>query len=354
MSGQFLEYERVVAAAPIGCVGPEMNRCLSRLECLVKRVGIGHLYINQSNGGIISVDEASRFPILTALSGPSAMVVGARFLTEHTNDANVIAIDIGGTSADISVIESGRTTISSDREIGGYPVRIPALDIATIGAGGGSIAWIDSGGMLKVGPQSAGASPGPACYGRGGTDATVTDARVVLGHLNRQALLGGRLPIDHRKSLEAVETVAATLGLPVLDTAQGIVDIANANLIRAIRKATIERGYNPEEFVLVPCGGAGPMHGGELGRELKVRKVLVPEYPGILAAQGLLAEDFRKDFIQTRVTELDSRAMGTVRVCFAEMLERATVWFDAEGIASENRSMEYALDMRYRGQNYEI
>jgi N-methylhydantoinase A len=282
------------------------------------------------------------------------MVVGTKFLTQHTKDTNVIAIDIGGTSADISVIESGEAAISSDREIGGYPVRIPALDIATIGAGGGSIAWIDSGGMLKVGPQSAGASPGPACYGLGGSDATVTDARVVLGHLNREVLLGGRLSIDYQKSLDAVETLATVLSLPVIDTAQGIIDIANGNLIRAIRKATIERGYNPEEFVLVPCGGAGPLHAGELGRELNVRKILVPKHPGILAAQGLLAEDFRKDFIETRVSELNQASMEDVRARFSEMLDKATEWFTAEAIAPEDRVIAYALDMRYQGQNYEI
>jgi N-methylhydantoinase A len=354
VSGQFREYERLVATALNAFVGPVMSRYLGRLESKVTQAGVGHLYINQSNGGIISIGEACRFPVYTALSGPSAMVVGTKFLTQHTKDTNVIAIDIGGTSADISVIESGEAAISSDREIGGYPVRIPALDIATIGAGGGSIAWIDSGGMLKVGPQSAGASPGPACYGLGGSDATVTDARVVLGHLNREVLLGGRLPIDYQKSLDAVETLATVLSLPVIDTAQGIIDIANGNLIRAIRKATIERGYNPEEFVLVPCGGAGPLHASELGRELNVRKILVPKHPGILAAQGLLAEDFRKDFIETRVSELNQASMEDVRARFSEMLDKATEWFTAEAIAPEDRVIAYALDMRYQGQNYEI
>lgn len=354
VSGQFREYERLCATVINSYVGPSMKKYLNNLKNSLGEMGIEKIYINHSNGGIMSVKEAVDFPIKTALSGPAAGVVGAKFLADLKKYPSVITLDIGGTSADVSIIRGKELSISKDREISGYPIRIPALDIVTIGAGGGSIAWVDSGGILKVGPQSAGADPGPACYDLGGSEATVTDARVVLGHLNQKELLNGRLPISYDKSVEAIKKIANKLNMGLKETAQGIILVANSNLVRAIKKVTIERGYNPENFVLVAFGGAGPLHAAELMRELNISKVLIPKNPGLLAAYGLLTEDIKKDFIKTRVMNLDETNYSSINEVFEELEKQAVDWFESEGITKNQRIIKKSLDMRYKGQNYEI
>ena len=305
ISGQFREYERLLATVINSYIGPIMETYLTNFGTKLEQLGIPKFYVNQSNGGIISVKEATKFPIHTALSGPAAGVIGAKYIAENKGINKIISIDIGGTSSDISLIEEGDLSISKDRRLGGYPVRTPALDIHTIGAGGGSVAWIDSGGILKVGPHSAGADPGPACYGKGGSKATITDARVVLGHLNPKFLLGGRLPISYDKAEAAIQKLANKLNISVNETAQGILLVVTSNLVRAIKNVSVAKGHNPEEFTLVPFGGAGPLHAAELMEELGIKKALIPKNPGITAAFGLLVENFRKDFVQTRVIDLD-------------------------------------------------
>ena len=354
LSRQFREYERLCGTVLNSFVGPEVKKYMSNLKNTLESIGIENTYINHSNGGLMSIDESMEFPVKTALSGPAAGVVGAQFITDLIDEKDLITVDIGGTSTDISLVVGGKFTASDEKTISGYPVRIPSIDISTIGAGGGSIGWVDSGGILKVGPQSAGAYPGPACYKLGGENATITDARVVLGHLNNEALLAGRLPIDASLSFEAVQRLADKIGMDVYETAMGIVSVSNANIIREIKNVTVEKGYNPSDFCLVPFGGSGPLHAAELIEEMAITKALVPKAPGLLAAYGLLTEDMRRDFVQTHVMNCEGDFFTVLRKEFDTLEDNAEAWFDKEGIAKDKRRMEYFLDMRYQGQNHEI
>ena len=354
LSRQFREYERLCGTVLNSFVGPEVKKYMRNLKSTLESIGIRNTYINHSNGGLMSIDESMEFPVKTALSGPAAGVVGAQFITDMIDEKDLITVDIGGTSTDISLVVNGKFTASDEKTISGYPVRIPSIDISTIGAGGGSIGWIDSGGILKVGPQSAGANPGPACYMLGGENATITDARVVLGHLNNEALLAGRLPIDADLSFKAVQKLADKIGMDVYETAKGIVSVSNANIIREIKNVTVEKGYNPSEFCLVPFGGSGPLHAAELIEEMMIEKSLIPKAPGLLAAYGLLTEDMRRDFVQTHVMNCEGGFYEILNKEFRRLEDEAETWFDKEGIDKEKRRMEYFLDMRYQGQNHEI
>ena len=354
LSRQFREYERLCGTVLNSFVGPEVKKYMRNLKSTLENIGIRNIYINHSNGGLMSIDESMEFPVKTALSGPAAGVVGAQFITDMIDEKDLITVDIGGTSTDISLVVNGKFTASDEKTISGYPVRIPSIDISTIGAGGGSIGWIDSGGILKVGPQSAGANPGPACYMLGGENATITDARVVLGHLNNETLLAGRLPIDSDLSFKAVQKLADKIGMDVYETAKGIVSVSNANIIREIKNVTVEKGYNPSEFCLVPFGGSGPLHAAELIEELMIEKSLIPKAPGLLAAYGLLTEDMRRDFVQTHVMNCEGGFYEILNKEFRRLEDEAETWFDKEGIDKEKRRMEYFLDMRYQGQNHEI
>lgn len=354
LSRQFREYERLCGTVLNSFVGPEVRKYMNNLKQTLAKIGIRNTYINHSNGGLMSLDETMRFPVKTALSGPAAGVVGAQYVSELAGEKNLITIDIGGTSTDISLVADGRIEGSDEKTISGYPVRIPSIDISTIGAGGGSIAWIDSGGILKVGPQSAGAFPGPACYNLGGENATITDARVVLGHLNGEALLGGRLPIRKDLSIAAVGRLAKKLGMGLEETARGILAVSNSNIIREMKNVTVAKGYNPSDFCLVAFGGSGPLHAAELMEEMNIQKVLVPSRPGLLAAYGLLTENMRRDFVQTDVMDLSEETAGTLARRFRLLEGDAEKWFGEENIALESRRREYFLDMRYKGQNHEI
>jgi len=354
LSRQFREYERLCGTVLNSFVGPEVKKYMRNLKSTLESIGIRNTYINHSNGGLMSIDESMEFPVKTALSGPAAGVVGAQFITDMIDEKDLITVDIGGTSTDISLVVNGKFTASDEKTISGYPVRIPSIDISTIGAGGGSIGWIDSGGILKVGPQSAGANPGPACYMLGGENATITDARVVLGHLNNETLLAGRLPIDADLSFKAVQKLADKIGMDVYETAKGIVSVSNANIIREIKNVTVEKGYNPSEFCLVPFGGSGPLHAAELIEELMIEKSLIPKAPGLLAAYGLLTEDMRRDFVQTHVMNCEGGFYEVLEKEFRQLEAEAENWFNKEGINKEKRSLEYFLDMRYQGQNHEI
>ena len=261
---------------------------------------------------------------------------------------------LASTSTDISLVVDGRFEASDEKTISGYPVRIPSIDISTIGAGGGSIGWVDSGGILKVGPQSAGANPGPACYRLGGKEATITDARVVLGHLNQQTLLGGRLPINAALSKEAVGKLAEKIDMELLETARGIISVSNSNIVKEIKNVTVAKGYNPSEFCLVAFGGSGPLHAAELMEEMSIQKALIPKTPGLLAAYGLLTENMRRDFVQTFVMDISDDCAAVLEKWFKKLEQDAKLWFDQEDIAENLRSREYFLDMRYKGQNHEI
>lgn len=354
ISNQFREFERLCGTMLNSFVGPEVKKYLDSLKATLETRQITNVYINHSNGGLMSIGEASEYPIKTGLSGPAAGVIGVHYLMELIGCKNVITIDVGGTSTDISMIANGQIESSKDKNISGYPVRIPSIDISTIGAGGGSIAWVDNGLVLKVGPQSAGAEPGPACYNRGGREATITDARVVLGHLNQKELLNGQLPIRCENSFEAIRTLSEKINMTVEETARGIITVGNSNMIKEIKNVTVEKGYNPSDFALVAFGGAGPLHAAELIRELNMPSAIIPKTPGLLAAYGLLTEDMRRDFVQTSVMDLGAVEFSAITEMYARLEKEAAAWFAKEQIEPASRSLEYYLDMRYKGQNYEI
>ena len=352
---EFREYERLSTTVVNSYVGPIMSGYIRRLRERFATSGVSvSPYITQSNGGIISLDVAARLPVHTVLSGPAAGVVGAIDVATTAGLSNIITFDMGGTSTDVALVTGGQAGIKMEQEVAGYPIRTPMLDIHTVGAGGGSIAWIDSGGHLKVGPQSAGADPGPVCYGRGGEAATVTDANVVLGLLSREALLGGWMPIDAAASDRAIDVMATRLGLRREDVAQGIIALATANMARAIRIISVERGYDPRDYTLVAFGGAGPLHAARLARELDIPRVLVPTIPGILCAYGLLVADLRTDFSRTQVAPAVPESLPDINQMFAELQRAAEDWFMQEGLAETDRRVRRVADMRYVGQNYEL
>jgi N-methylhydantoinase A len=311
-------------------------------------------HITQSNGGVISFEVAEREPVRTILSGPSTGVIGATYVARLAGYDNIITFDMGGTSTDVSLIERGRPRLAGETNVQGYPIKTPMLDINTIGAGGGSIAWIDSGGHLKVGPRSAGAVPGPVCYGLGNVEPTVTDANVVLQTLNPSSLLAGQMRIAQEAARTAIGRLATQLGLDVMATAQGILSVVTANMARAVRVISVQRGYDPRDYALVAFGGAGPLHAARLARELAMPRVIIPESPGLLCALGLLMTDLRTNYSQTRLLPADERSLSAMTETFAMLEERATAWFEQEGIEPSRRQLRRSVDMRYAGQNYEL
>jgi N-methylhydantoinase A len=336
-------------------LGPVMQAYIRRLGDRLTALGLAAApHLTQSNGGVISFDQAARLPVRTVLSGPSTGVVGAREVGRQAGFSGLITFDMGGTSSDVALLSGGECRLASEAVVHGYPIKAPMLDIHTVGAGGGSIAFVDSGGLLKVGPGSAGADPGPVCYGLGAVEPTVTDANVVLGTLNPAFLLGGRMAVRHDLAVAAVAGLADRLGLDVMQTAQGIVSVVTANMARAIRVISVQRGHDPRDHTLVAFGGAGPLHAARLARELEIGRVLVPVSPGILCAMGLLLTDLRTDFALTRLTTLDDAAWPVLEDAFAVLTSRAEAWFDSEGIAAGARRIVRTVDMRYAGQNYEL
>jgi N-methylhydantoinase A len=352
---EFREYERMSTTVASAYLGPRMSSYVRAFRERVAALGIAAApYINQSNGGTMSIEEAVREPVRTVLSGPSAGVAGAAWIAARAGFSAIATFDMGGTSTDVAFVRDGAPALAFEREIGGVTLRVPTLDIHTVGAGGGSIAWRDSGGALKVGPHSAGADPGPACYGRGGRAPTVTDASVLLGRLAPSGLLGGALPLDPARAEAAVTGLAGALGLSVLEAARGIVHVVNANMANAVRVVTVQRGIDPAGLVLVPFGGAGPLHAGELARELGIPVVAVPPSPGLLCALGLLVEDLRTDAVRTFLAPLEADALPALAGRFEEMERAATAWLDRERVAPARRRLERWLDLRYVGQNFEL
>lgn len=356
---EFREYERLSTTVVNAYIGPIVAGYIERLKEQVRRLGVPvEPYITQSNGGLISLDVARELPVRTVLSGPAAGVAGAGQVASAAGLDDVITFDMGGTSTDVSLISGGAVQLGigprGHPKVAGYPIRAPMIDINTVGAGGGSIAWIDSGGHLKVGPRSAGAEPGPAGYGRGGIEATVTDANLTLGILNREHLLGGRMPVDAAAADLAIQRLAVELGLEPMDVASGILSIVNVNMGRAIRVISIERGYDPRDFTLIAFGGAGPLHAARLARELEIPRVLVPTVPGALCALGLLLSDLRADFSRTLTAPALPDALDDVRHGFRELEADASAWLDREAVAQADRRLRRVADMRYVGQNYEL
>jgi len=352
---EFREYERLSTTTLNASLMPVMDTYLRNFQKEARRIGIlVSPRINQCNGGVMSVEAACRFPIRTALSGPSAGVIGALFVGNAVNQLDLITFDMGGTSTDVCLLEKGCSSISNDRWVGGYPAKIPSVDVNAVGAGGGSIAWIDLDGLMKVGPKSAGASPGPACYGLGGIEPTVTDANVMLGRLNPEYLLGGRMKIDRSLAESALTRLGKKLGLGVMETAQGVIRIVTANMVKAIRTISVEKGYAPKEFSLFAFGGAGPLHAVGVARELEISHVIIPPNPGILCAMGLLVADARNDYVQTYLMETASADMEQINRIYDQLESEARQWLASEGFHESDQRLTRTVDMRYVGQNFEL
>ncbi len=353
---EFKEYERMSTTAINAYVAPVMVRYLRRLQASIADLGIpSDVHIMQSNGGTMTAGLAVEKPVHTILSGPAAGVIGSVAIASQAGEANSISVDMGGTSFDISLCYRGEVRRTQDSEIERLPVKVPMVDIHTLGAGGGSIAWIDPGGALRVGPQSAGAEPGPACYGRGGTEATVTDANLALGRLNSGSFLGGRLGLDAELARDAIRRrIADPLGMSVEEAAEGIVRVVNAGMIKGIRVVSVAKGYDPREFCLVTFGGAGPVHASELAAELDIPRVLVPIAPGVTSALGLLMADLRDDLVRTILRPSDSLEVSELNARFAEMETEATATMDREGVAPNDVVLMRVSDVRYLGQGFEL
>jgi N-methylhydantoinase A len=353
---EFREFDRFSTTVLNAYVQPRMARYLDKLLARVRGAGIAvEPYTVHSNGGLMSVATAGAAPVRTCLSGPAAGVIGAAVVAGQAGFPNVVTFDVGGTSTDVSVIADGLPTSSSARDVAGHPVKVPAIGIDVIGAGGGSVAFIDAGGGLKVGPRSVGADPGPVAYGRGGTEPTLTDANIVLGRLDPVALLRGAMPVDAAAARRAVEEkIAKPLGLTLEAAALGIIRVAVANMGRAIRGVTTERGYAPERFALFAYGGAGPLHATEVAAECGIPVVVVPREPGTMCARGILLADIALDFVRTQIAPLDAAAWQRAIALFAEMQAEAQRWLEGEGVEPAQRDAALAVDLRYEGQNFEV
>ncbi len=351
----FREYERLCVTAFDAYLGPVVQRYLAGLAETLRGLGVGAVpQIMRSRGGIVSAAVAARQPVTLFLSGPAGGVVGARFAAERSGVRDFVSLDMGGTSNDVAVVQGGAPLIASEGRIGTYPVRTPMVDINTIGAGGGSIAWLDGAGGLRVGPASAGAEPGPACYGRGGDQATVTDASLLLGYLNPRSFAGRSVTLDVKAAEVTVGAIASRLGLDVTATAAGIHRVVNARMADQIRLMTIKRGYDPRQFTLVVLGGAGPLHGAELAEEIGMPDVLVPEAPGVLAAFGLLTAAIEHHHARTLQGQVGAIDLAAVNACLASLDELGRARMRDEVVPSGEVRVAYAADMRYVGQAYEL
>jgi N-methylhydantoinase A len=350
---EWREYERTASTVANAYIGPPVSRYLRELERQAqRRFPRSRALMMKSDGGAASARMLERTPLETVLSGPVAGVIGGRHLGDRKAIENIITFDIGGTSSDMAVLP-GRPLYKSEFAVARHPLRTHAVDIETIGAGGGSIAAVDLG-VLKVGPQSAGADPGPACYGRGGSAATLTDALVVLGHLNPAALLEGAMPIMRAEAEAAVARVAKPLGLSLTEAAWGILTVLATNVTMAMRTITIERGYDPREFTLIAFGGMGPTIAGRIVGELGIDRILVPPDPGAFSAFGMLVSDVQQSRSVTRMTRLDAADAAELEKIFAEMEESAIAELLVEKFARDQVATLRSAGMRYRGQSYEV
>lgn len=357
ISPQFREFERFTTAALATFVGPKVGRYVRNLEAALADQKISaDLRIMASNGGVVTPRMVTQNPALTMMSGLAAGVLGGAWVGQRCGRDKVITFDIGGTSADIGIAIDGvcAETDARSTSIAGFPLLMPMLDIHTIGAGGGSIAYVDQGGAFKVGPQSAGADPGPAAYGRGGTKPTVTDANLVLGRLEPGDFLGGEMGLDLDAAQAVINDLAAELGMDPLEAAEGVLTILNANMANAIRSRTVQRGIDPRGFSLVAMGGAGPLQGAEVAAMLEVPEVIVPPHPGITSALGLLIADLKYDVIHTQFQVSTSADLALFNSEFVEMEAKLTARLTEDGLNTEDVRFERAGDLRYLGQGYEL
>ena len=352
---EYREYERTMTTVLNAYVMPVVDRYLGRIERGLAQRGYDvEIQIMRSDAGVMSLTAARERPVTTVLSGPAGGVKGASYLATAAGYPNIVSIDMGGTSTDVCLSTSSEPRLSTDTWVSDYPIKVPIIDITTIGAGGGSLAYVSSAGALRVGPQSAGADPGPACYGRGGDRPTVTDANFVLGRLPDQ-LAGGEIRLDLDASRRAIARhVAEPLGLSVEEAAQGILRIVNENMLGALRVVSVQRGIDPRDLVIVPFGGAGPVHGAELGRLAGIGTMLVPAMPGVLSALGFLLADIKNVFTLTRVGLIEDLDVAYYNREIAGLIDQAQRWLEREGVAPGDREVELAADLRYQGQAYEL
>lgn len=354
---EYREYERFVTTVANCFLLPPMSRYLNSLVARAQSAGISPApLINSSSGGLLPVPTAAAKPVLTVMSGPSAGIVGAIKAGIACGCRDLITLDMGGTSTDVALINDGEAPIVTEKNVERLPLRVPTADVVSVGAGGGSIAWVDGGGFLKVGPRSAGSTPGPACYDRGGELPTVTDAMLLLGYLDPDAgLLGGRMRLAPERASAAVDThVGERLGLSTTEAALGIVAVARANIEQAIRVVSVDRGHDPRAFALVAYGGAGPQHAATVAESLGIKRVIVPARPGTLCALGLLQTDMRTDYSRTAHFRVDRRESERLRECFAELEDQAQSWFSASDVPRQSRRLVRYADMRYVHQNHQI
>ena len=359
---EFREYERASTAVLNAYLTPIMARYLGSLSGRLRDpdagLGIGSdtpIMVMEAAGGLMTIETALTKPVHTVLSGPAGGVVAGAHFAGLVGAGDVITMDIGGTSTDISLIRNGQPETTRQARIGQIPIRLPTIDISAIGAGGGSIAWIDDGGALRVGPMSAEAMPGPACYGRGGTRPTISDANLVLGRLGSQTRLGGNLRLDLDAARSAIEAhIAGPLGLDAVAAAAGILRVAHANIVRGIRVVSVERGHDPRDYVLVPFGGAGPMHGTPVARDLRIARLVVPPSPGILCAFGQLLADLRHDLMETHIFAYVPDNAAHALAIALRLADAADRLLAADAVPADRRAIDVRVEARYVGQSYEL
>lgn len=353
---EFREFERMSTTALNAYLGPAMAVYLETFFETVRALAPQiEPYTIHSNGGLMTAATVRDYPVRTCLSGPAAGVVGASETARAAGHPHIITYDVGGTSTDISVVRDTKPAFTADRQVAGVPVRTPMLDIHVIGAGGGSIAWLDDAGGLKVGPRSAGAVPGPVAYGLGGTEPTLTDANLTLGRLNPGGLLMGAMPVEAAAAKTAIaEKIGDPLGLDIDQAANGMLEIAVANMSRAIRSVTTERGYDMSDFALFAYGGAGPLHAADLAVECRIPRIIVPEAPGTMCARGILLSDILHDLVRSAIAPADPAGWERVCTLFEEMRRSGEELLSRDAVAPDDRSYRYYIDARYVGQNHEV
>ena len=353
---EFREYERLSTTVVNAYVAPPLTRHMDGLtEKLARNAVASAPYTMRSNGGIMTFEAAKRLPVTMTHSGPMGGIIGGTAIAAACGARDIITLDMGGTSADVSLVTGGEPVLTTRGTVGRHPVLLPMLDLVTIGAGGGSVAWVDEGGALKVGPRSAGAVPGPACYDQGGDEPTVTDANLVAGRLNADYFLEGSRGLRAELSEAALgDKVAKPLGMSMDEAAIGIMAIAESHMVNAIKLISVERGLDPRDFTLVGFGGCGPLHAARLAEELSITSVLVPSAPGNVSAMGLLSADVRHDMVRTHVAALDDVEPKVLAAAFEDLMESGVAALAGDGIDDARRRYLPAVDLRYKGQNYEL
>lgn len=352
---EFREYERTLTACMNGYVQPKVANYMNGIAGKLKERNMAtRVNILRSDGGLMTIDSAKEMPVYALMSGPAGGVAGALWVAKQSGYNNILTIDMGGTSTDVALCMDGVPSVGRETEVGLFTVRISSLDVKTVGAGGGSIAFVpELTKALRVGPQSAGAEPGPACYGRGGTAPTVTDANVVLGHLP-PSLIGGEMKLDVEAAKTAVQTIADAMGLDVYRAAQGIYDIVNENMFGALRLVSVRKGHDPRDFALVAFGGAGPLHANALAKLMGSWPCIIPPAPGLLCARGDIATDFRDEFARTYIRTFNSTSGEEAAKELEELGQAAHDWLDGEGIPKDMQEVKFQVDVRYYRQGFEV